>query len=328
MDEIGNEKVYSLDIPAQAVNAGVVTEKPATKVDAPIVSLFNTNAPIHPWFLSSLDENDVAGYAGIPVNSNGLMPDFLYNVGAAGGVFLPPGRYYVVVDSGRDPFTGRPLAGPYTLRSWVNDVRRPNVAVLSRRVSAGRPTIVAKVTDALSGVDPHSLLLRFGTPANSTDVSAASFDATTGIAVFTIPRSAPAIGAGPEFMRIFASDYQETKNIHTEGVDPMPNSRFHGFRLTVVSRPTIAWMLPTKNTCLAKPRARLQVVAGSNAVISSVGFFDGKRQIGRVRKNVAGVYTLPWKTQGKKRGKRTLTAVVSDTRGREAEATLKVRICR
>ena len=55
--------------------------------------------------------------------------------------------------------------------------------------------------------------------------------------------------------------------------------------------------------------------------MSSVGFFDGKRQIGRVRKNVAGIYTFNWKTPGKKRGKRTLTAIVSDTRGREAEAT-------
>ena len=97
------------------------------QLDAPITSILSSNAPIHPWFLSSLDENDVQGYSGIPVNSNGLMPDFLYNVGAAGGVFLPPGRYYVSVDSGRDFFTGRSLARPYRLRSWVNDVRPPNI---------------------------------------------------------------------------------------------------------------------------------------------------------------------------------------------------------
>ena len=45
------------------------------------------------------------------MNANGSMPDFLFNVGAAGGVFLPAGRYYVSVDSGRDLFTGRSLAG-------------------------------------------------------------------------------------------------------------------------------------------------------------------------------------------------------------------------
>ncbi len=328
VNEDGREKVYSLDIPAQAVNAGVVIEKPATKVNAPTIALFNSMAPIHPWFLSSLDENDVAGYAGIPVNSNGLMPDFLFNVGAAGGVFLPPGRYYVAVDSGRDPFTGRSLAGPYTLRSWVNDVRPPNVVLLNRRVWTGRPTIVARITDALSGVDPHSLLLRFGTGFNQLDVSANSFDPVTGIAVFAIPRQARPIDAGPEFMQIIASDFQETKNIHTEGINPMPNTRFHGIRLEAVRRPTIAWILPSANACATKPRVRLQVVAGSNAVVSSVGFFNGKRQIGRVRKNVAGVYTLNWKTAGQKRGKRTLTAVVSDTRGREAEVKRTVRICR
>jgi minor extracellular serine protease Vpr len=327
VNDDGREKVYAIDIPQQAVNAGVVVTKPSTRVNAPATSLFNSMAPIHPWFLTSLDENDVAGYAGIPVNSNGLMPDFLFNVGAAGGVFLPPGRYYVSVDSGHDPFSGRSLAGSYTLRSWVNDVRPPNVKPLNRRVPTGRPTIVARITDALSGVDPHSLQLEFGTTANRTRVGAQSWDPATGIAVFTIPRGVTPIAAGLEFMEIIASDYQETKNIHVEGVNPMPNTRFGGFRVTAVARPTIAWVLPNANACLTKPRAKLQVVAGSNAVVSSVGLFDGKRQIARVRKNVAGVYTFNWKAP-RKRGKRTLTAVVSDTRGREAEITRKVRVCR
>ncbi len=325
VNDDGAEKVYSIDIPKQAVNAGVVVTRPAIKLNASTVSLLSSNAPIHPWFLSSLDENDVTGYAGIPVNSNNLMPDFLFNVGAAGAVFVPPGRYFVSVDSGRDPFTGRPLAGAYTLRSWVNDVRPPAVSFITRRVSAGRPTIVAKVTDVASGVDPLSLLLLFG---RGQQLGAIAFDETTGIAVFSIPRDVPSIAPGPEFMRVFASDFQETKNIHTEGVNPMPNSRFGGSRLQVVARPTITWMLPDKNACLARPRSPLQVVAGSNATISSVAFFDGKRQIARVRKNVAGVYTVNWRTTGKRRGKHVLTAVVSDTRGREAETARTARICR
>jgi hypothetical protein len=325
VDDDGAEKVYSIDIPAQAVNAGVVVTRPAIKLNASTISLLSSNAPIHPWFLNSLDENDVAGYAGIPVNSNNLMPDFLFNVGAAGAVFVSPGRYYVSVDSGRDPFTGRALAGAYTLRSWVNDVRPPTVTFITKRVSAGRPTIVAKVTDAASGVDPLSLLLLFG---RGLQLGAISFDPTTGIAVFGIPRDVPSIAPGPEFMRVFASDFQETKNIHTEGVNPMPNSRFGGSRLSVVARPTVTWILPNKGSCLAKPRATLQVVAGSNATISSVGLFDGKRQIARVRKHVAGVYTFKWRTTGKRRGRHVLTAVASDTRGREVEATRAVRICR
>jgi subtilisin family serine protease len=322
VNDDGREKVYSLDIPQQAVNAGVVVERPAIKLGAGIVSLFSSNQPIHPWFLNSLDENDVTGYAGIPVNSNGLMPDFLFNVGAAGGVFLPPGRYYVSVDSGRDLFSGRSLAGPFTLRSWVNDVRPPNIELITRRVSSGRPTVVARVRDAASGVDPLSMLLLFG----AFQLGASQYDPDTGIAVFSIPRESPALEPGAEFMRVFASDYQETKNIHTEGVNPMPNSRFRGVRVNVVTRPTITWILPNANACLPA-RANLKVVAGSSANISTVGFFDGQRQIGRVRRNVAGIYELNWRPRGR-RGVHTLTAVVSDTRGREAEATRKVRLCR
>ena len=112
VNDDGKETVYTLDLARQAVNAGVVVERPALRLDAGITAQLSSNAPIHPWFLSSLDENDVQGYAGIPVNSNGLMPDFLRNVGAAGGVMLPAGRYYISVDSGRDFFTGQLACGP------------------------------------------------------------------------------------------------------------------------------------------------------------------------------------------------------------------------
>jgi hypothetical protein len=128
-------------------------------------------------------------------------------------------------------------------------------------------------------------------------------------------------------MRIVASDFQETKNINTEGANPMPNTNIRGVRINVVNRPTITWIAPGKNACLAA-RQRLLVVANDTAPISSVGFFDGNRQIGRVRRNVAGLYQTTWRTTGRRRGAHTLTAVVSDVRGREAEASVRVRICR
>jgi hypothetical protein len=109
-------------------------------------------------------------------------------------------------------------------------------------------------------------------------------------------------------------------------VNPMPNSRFRGIRMEVVPRPTITWILPNRGACLPA-RAKLQVVAGSTANISSVGFFVGNRQIGRARRNFAGIYEMTWRPRGQ-RGPRTLTATVSDTRGREAEATRTVRLCR
>ena len=43
---------------------------------------------------------------------------------------------------------------------------------------------------------------------------------------------------------------------------------------------------------MPRASAKLQVVAGSNATISSVGFFDGRRQIARTRRNVAGIYEI------------------------------------
>ena len=79
--------------------------------------------------------------------------------------------------------------GPYTLRSWVNDVRPPTVTSLTRRLSSGRPTIVAKIRDAKSGVDPLSLLLFFGRRL-ALAVGATLFDPATGIAAFSVPREA------------------------------------------------------------------------------------------------------------------------------------------
>ena len=326
VNDDGKEKVYSLDIPKQAVNAGVVVVRPATSLNASITARLSSNQPIHPWFLGSLDENDVLGYAGIPVNVNGSLPDFLYSIGAAGGVFLPPGRYYVSVDSGRDLFTGRSLGGPYVLRSWVNDVKPPVVRVLTRRISAGRPTIVAKIGDAASGVDPHALQLFFGSVNRRQSVGATIFDPTTGIAAFSIPRGAPPLEAGPQFMQLVASDFQEGKNINTESDSPLPNTRFFGVRAEAVNGPTITWITPAQGRCLAA-RQKLLVVANDTVAISSVGFFDGERQIGRVRKNVAGLYELTWRTSGKKKGVHVLTATASDVRGREAEASQTVRVC-
>jgi minor extracellular serine protease Vpr len=327
VNDDGKEKIYSLDIRKQAVNAGVVVVTPAPKLNASISALLSSNQPIHPWFMGSLDENDVLGYAGIPVNVNGQLPDFLYSIGAAGGVFLPPGRYYVSVDSGRDLFNGKPLAGRYTLRSWVNDVKPPTVRVLTHTLSSGRPTIVAKVTDAKSGVDPLSLQLFFGPTARRSSVGATLFDPATGIAAFSIPREALPIETGPQFMQVVASDYQEAKNINTESDSPLPNTRFQGLRAEAANRPTVTWLTPEKGKCLAA-RQRLLVVANDNVQVSSVGFFDGNRQIGRVRKNVAGLYELSWRTGGKRKGAHTLTAVASDVRGREAQASQTVRICK
>jgi minor extracellular serine protease Vpr len=325
VNDDGKEKIYSLTITKQAVNAGVVVVKPRPRLDAPITARLSSNQPIHPWFMGSLDENDVLGYAGIPVNVNGQLPDFLYSIGASGGVFLPPGKYYVSVDSGRDLFTGKSLAGTYTLRSWINDVKPPTVRILTTRVSSGRPTIVAKVADAKSGVDPQSMQLVFGPSTRRGTVRATLYDPATGIAAFAIPREALPLLPGAQFMQVVVSDYQEAKNINTESTSPFPNTRFQGFRAEAVPRPTVTWVLPEKGRCV-RPGQTLLVVANDNVQISSVGFFDGRRPIGRIQKNTAGLYEMKWSGH-KRKGAHVLTAVASDVRGREGQASQTVRVC-
>ena len=63
---------------------------------------------IDPWFLGSADENDVQGYAGMPVNVNNLTVDFPLDIGAAGTVFPRTKAYFVAVD--RAVISYRPVA--------------------------------------------------------------------------------------------------------------------------------------------------------------------------------------------------------------------------
>ena len=77
--------------------------------------------------LGSHDENDVQGYAGTPVNVNGLTFDYRADIGAAGAAFPRRSAYYVAVDSGRDVFTGKSLPGQLrpALVGQRPDARRP-----------------------------------------------------------------------------------------------------------------------------------------------------------------------------------------------------------
>jgi minor extracellular serine protease Vpr len=321
--EDGAEHVYSIDIPAKTVNFGAVVVDPALDIRAPVADLLDANAPIHPWLLGSLDESNVQGYGGTPINMNGYMPDFIFNVGATGAVLPAAGTYYIAVDSGKNPFTGKPLAGRYVLRSWIDDVTPPKVKLLTTRLAAGRPSIVARVTDAKSGVDPLSLLLLYKT----TQIPAHSFDPQTGIAVFQIPKDVTALTPGPSFMRLVASDFQEAKNVSTPGDEAMPNTRFLGIRIDVVKRPAVTWLAPVPASC-APRKTELLVAASSAAAISSVGFFDGKRQIARVKRSDEGIYRTIWRRAGAKSGTHVLSAVVSDVAGRESRATRTVRVCK
>jgi subtilisin family serine protease len=311
MDENGSEHVYSTTLSKNTVNFGVA-----------VVSQ-SSGALVEPWLLGALDEGTVQGYAGTPVNVNSILFDYRVDVGAAGAVFARPGTYYFSVDSRRDPFTGKSLAGSYVLHSWVNDLKPPKVTLISTRVAAGRPTLVLRAVDSQSGVDPYSLIFSYGNQL----VAAAVYDPTTGIALVPLPAAAAAIPAGHPRVLILASDYQETKNVNTIGANALPNTTFKTARLDVVDGPTVTWVAPEARTC-APASDRLVAVASDTAAIVSVSFFDGDRKIATVKKGAVGIYGATWKTARAGRGNHTLRAVVIDRKGKQATAERIVRICR
>ena len=310
MREDGAERLLEVRLRKRVMNFGVavVTSSAGSRID--------------PFVLGAKDENSVQGDVGTPTNINGITAGYQLPIGAAGAQFALPGRYYVSVDSGRDQFTGRRLAGTWRLRSWTNDLRRPSVRVLTKRVTAGRPTIAVQTLDRGSGVDPFSLAFGY----RQVVVGAAAYDPFSGIALFPLPPTAPRIGAGRLRTAFLASDYQEAKNANSYGGDIMPNTRIIRPTLRVVRGATVTWLTPLAGRCASR-RVELLVSAGATRRIRSVRFYDGARRLRVVRRGVAGLYTTTWRTRGAKRGVHRLRAVVN-AGGQRAEATRVVRVCR
>ena len=311
MNEDGAEHLYSIDINEPIVNFGVsvLASTPGSLID--------------PFVLGSKNENDVQGYAGIPTDVNGLTFDVNVDVGAAGAQFPRLQRFYVSVDSRADAFTNKTQKGKYLLNAWINDLTPPSVRVLTTRITAGRPVIVAQAVDVGSGVDPLSLVLNY----SGALVGASAYDPASGLVVFGIPRAAPALKAGKRNAIVMASDYQEAKNINTIGNDIYPNSTFRLTKLTVVKGPTITWIEPPAHVCALK-RDRLIVVAGSTRKLKNVVFADNGKRVAVDKSGPGGVYSVPWKTAKLKQGKHTLLATVTDAAGQQAAAGRVIKICK
>jgi minor extracellular serine protease Vpr len=307
MQEVGAEHVYSLDLKRPVANAGV--------------SVLLQSGLVDPFFLGSLDESDVQGYAGTPVDVNSLTYDYGLPISAAGVSFPRVQRFYVSVDSGVDPFTGKSRAGSYILRSWTNDVTPPRLRVLTRLVASGRPTIVVRTVDRQSGVDPYSLVLGY----DNVLVAPVAYDPLSGLAIFPLPRAAPALHRGRLRMLFGSSDFQEAKNIDTTGNNLLPNTRTVASRLHVVHRPVIDWLAPASGACIAR-HANLLVTAGAPAGIERVHFLlDGRR----VAKGKHGPVHLWSATLGKVgKGKHVLEAVAVTHGGRHVASKRRAHSCR
>jgi minor extracellular serine protease Vpr len=297
-------------------------DKPVLNMGVAVVGT-SSNAVIDPWFLGSLDETDVQGETGTPMNINPLTFDYGLAVGAAGVAFPRLKRYYVAVDSAQDLFTGKPLRGRYRLRYWVNDVRPPRVQLLTRRVAAGRPTLAVRAQDSGAGVDPYSMVMAY----RGVLIGAAAYDPGSGVAVFPLPSAAPRVQRGAMPTILAASDFQESKNVATFGPNTMPNTRFRGVVVHGVRGTTISWLLPRNRGCL-RGTQEILVLANTTRRIRTVRFFDGGRLIGRDRKGVAGLYSFTWKAGKARKGRHHLHAVALPTRGRRAVASRIVRVCK
>ena len=306
MLESGTETVYETFIDRPAVNAGVavVSETAGARVD--------------PFYLGAQDENTVQGFAGTPVNVNALTPGYLLPMGASGASFPRQQRFFVVVDSGRDRFDGRSLAGRYTLRSWIDDVTPPSIQLLTTRVAPGRPTLVLRVRDAGAGVDPSSLTIGY----RGVLIGATTYDPTSGIAVFPLPQGAPALVGGTLQLRLVASDFQEAKNLDTVGPALMPNTRSTTARVRVAAGTSINWIFPPLDACLAKSDVASVAVSSTKPVTTVRIVLDG-RSIGAVRG-----YGLWSASLGKvSPGKHVLQAVASSAKQHLASARRIVRTC-
>jgi subtilisin family serine protease len=310
MDEDGAERLYSVDIEQPVANFGV--------------SILASTGLVDPFVLGSKDENDVQGYAGTPVDVNDLTFDAHVDVGAAGAQFPRLQRFYVSVDSRADPFTGSSLKGRYLLNAWINDVTPPFVRMLTTRVAAGRPLLVAQAVDLQSGVDPLSIVIAY----KRVLLGASAYDAGTGLILFGIPANAPKLSKGKTPAVLQVQDYQETKNINTPGDDIYPNTAFRPLRINVVAGPAVTWVLPFANDCAAKPRERLVVTGSSNAKATKVEFRADGKLVGVDRSGPGGVWALAWKTSGVKKGKHHLTATLIDRAGRSDTAGRSVRVCK
>jgi hypothetical protein len=306
MTEDGKETVYATLIDRPAVNAGVaiVSETEGARVDA--------------FYLGAQDENTVQGFAGTPVNVNALTSGYLLPIGAAGASFPLQQRFFVVVDSGRDRFDGRSLAGRYTLRSWVDDVTPPSIQLLTTHVAPGRPTLVLRVRDAGAGVDPSSLTIGY----QGILIGATTYDPTSGIAVFPVPQNAPKLGGGTLQLRLVASDFQEAKNIDTVGPSIMPNTRSTKQRIHVGVGTSIAWIFPAPGACLAKGQTASVAVSSTEAVTKVRFVLDG-RSIEGMRGNGLWSAALGNVTPGK----HVLQAVASGANRRLASARRMLRTC-
>jgi hypothetical protein len=192
---LGPEQVFRLVVRGRVANIGarVIAHGPGVNVS--------------PRLVRAGDEDQLTGYAGLPLRIDPYQPNF-YGIEPVVGAFRPaPGAYDLVFDT-----ASRRVAGPFTFRYWVNDTAPPSARLLTGAVRSGAPLRLI-VRDRGSGVDPTSMLARVDGHFRRMLYRGVRVEVLTG-------RLAP----GRHTLVFTVSDYQETKN--TEDAEKtLPNTR-------------------------------------------------------------------------------------------------------
>ena len=200
----GPEQVFRVRLTKPVANFGVaiVSRGPGSRVE--------------PRVVRGGDENRLTGYAALPFDQNPYVTDFGSPVPVAGAVRPSAGTYYLVFDS-----PDAAGAGAYRFRFWVDDVKPPAAAIVSRKVRRGDPIRIT-VTDGGSGIDVSSIEATL----DGREARAPLVGREIRVATGTLP-------PGRHRLRFALSDFQETRN--NENVARiLPNTRIVSATVTIV----------------------------------------------------------------------------------------------
>ena len=209
------------------------------------------------------------------------------------------------------------------LRSWVNDVRPPRIRLVTKRVAAGRPTIVARVVDDGRGRRPA--VARDRVPRGARRRGAVRPDLGD--------RDLPAPGAGVGDSE--GKDARRHHRVRLPGVQERQLGRRrhppeHGVQARRDHRrprPGADVGLPGRESVCRKDR-RPAGCASSTKPVRSVRFFVDGKQIAIDRNGASDLFSATWQTRRASAGKHELRAVATDAGGRTIAATRHVRVCR
>ncbi len=190
-----------------------VLKQPVANFGAAVIS-HGAGVDVEPRLVRDGDENRLVGYTGLPVDLNPYS-NFGRAEAVVGAVLPAPGVYDIVFDTRTN---ARP--GKFTFRFWIGDTTPPSVRLIAKSVARGKPARLA-VTDAGSGVDPSSLVVRV-------DGHLADHGFHGGVLSVGTGR----LTRGKHTVRVVVADYQETRNM--EDVGPiLPNTRTFTASFTV-----------------------------------------------------------------------------------------------